>query len=78
MPYCFSLHCFCNCIREQKADKLYKYSLYHFNTSVILHVLVADYLRYTHNNVPLEILHLACAEVGSASCCVLSPRCCVA
>ncbi len=54
----------CSPVR-QKTDQLYDYALRYFNDSPLLHVMAADYIRYVHNNVGLEQLHLACAEVGT-------------
>ena len=52
----------------QRADQLYNYALYHFNDSALLHIAVANYLRYIHKNEALEVLHLACAEVSPTHC----------
>ena len=47
----------------QKVDQLYNYALFHYDDSALLHIFIATYLSSLRSNVPLEMLHLACAEV---------------
>ncbi len=53
---------------SQEVDIVFAQSLHYFPNSAQLHVFIAQYIRYYHNNEHLELMHLSAADVRVYQC----------